>query len=84
MRLQPFLITAILAVGLAMPAMAEHSNSTRRSAINAPFGTYGGGRGSLIAECRPSCGVPNNHNWVPPEARKCVFTCIDRKLAAQQ
>jgi hypothetical protein len=68
MRLQAFLTNSILAVGLANPAMAQ-SNSTRRAAMNAPFGTYGGGRGSLIAECRPSCGVPNNSNWVPPEAR---------------
>jgi hypothetical protein len=82
MGLQPLLITSILAVGLAMPAMAQQSNSTPRS-IHAPFGTHGGGRGSLIAECRPLCGVPNNQNWTPPEARKCVFTCIDRKLAAQ-
>jgi hypothetical protein len=60
MRLQPFLITSILAVGLAMPAIAQQPDSTRRSAINAAFETYRGGRRSLIAECRPSCGVPNN------------------------
>jgi hypothetical protein len=36
MRLQPFLIASILAVGLAIPAMAQQSNSIHRSAINAP------------------------------------------------
>jgi hypothetical protein len=70
MRFQPFLITSILAVGLAMPAMAQQSDSIHRSTINAAFETYGGGRGSLIAECRPSCGVPNNPSWTPAEARK--------------
>jgi hypothetical protein len=43
MRLQPFLITSILAVGLAMPAMAQQSDSIRRSATNAAFETYGWG-----------------------------------------
>jgi hypothetical protein len=79
MRLQPFLITSILAVGLVVPATAQQSNSKPRTAI-CPCGACNGGPSSLIGQCRPPCGVPNK---APPEARKCIFTCVRGKLAAQ-
>jgi hypothetical protein len=82
MRLQPFLITSILAVGLVVPATAQQSNSKPRAAI-CPYGACNGGSSGLIGQCRPPCGVPNNQNWAPPEARKCIFTCVRRKFAAQ-
>jgi hypothetical protein len=52
MRLQPFLITSILAVGLVVPATAQQSNSKPRTAI-CPYGACNMGPSSLIGQCRP-------------------------------
>jgi hypothetical protein len=73
--MRAWIVLPALALG-SLGAVIPESNA-------APFGAYAGGPGSLMAACRPSCGVPNNRDFVPPHARKCVFTCINAKLAAQ-
>jgi len=74
---------AFVAIVAAQSAPAQEYR--KNSATNAaPFGAYAGGPGSLMRACRPPCGVQNNLDFVPPHARKCVFTCINAKLAAQR
>jgi hypothetical protein len=67
---------------LATLALASLGASVA-AANAAQFGIYGGGPGSLMSACRPSCGVVNSPDFVPPHARKCVFKCIAAKKAAQ-
>ena len=85
MRLPSLLITSVLAVGLAVPAMAQQSSTASRSATAVPFNPGNGyGVGSLAYVCRPQCGFPSIViGFAPPEIRKCVAKCIAAKKAAQ-